>query len=221
MTTTTSRQPRTDRGRRTRDGLISAARAVFERQGFAATRMGDIAAEAGVSHGTVYTYFDTKEDVLAATMEQLVDQLLESIRSADLTDPVARIASANERYLNAFARNAPLLRVVEEVSVTDVRFSQILDDLRRTHMQRVAAQIRRQQADGTVPRDLDPQTTAAALCAMVEGFSRHWTDLGSADDPTGQTTLTLLWQRALGLPGGADRSSPTQPNLEESDGIQR
>lgn len=221
MTTTTSRQPRTDRGRRTRDGLISAARAVFERQGFAATRMGDIAAEAGVAHGTVYTYFDTKEDVLAATMEQLVDQLLESIRSADLTDPVARIASANERYLNAFARNAPLLRVVEEVSVTDVRFSQILDDLRRTHMQRVAAQIRRQQADGTVPHDLDPQTTAAALCAMVEGFSRHWTDLGSADDPTGQTTLTLLWQRALGLPGGADRSSPTQPNLEESDGIQR
>ena len=56
---------------------------------------------------------------------------------------------------------------------------------------------------------------------MVEGFSRHWTDLGSADDPPGQTTLTLLWQRALGLPGGADRSSPTQPNLEESDGIQR
>jgi anthranilate/para-aminobenzoate synthase component II len=38
MTATTSREPRTDRGRRTRDGLIAAARTVFERQGFAATR---------------------------------------------------------------------------------------------------------------------------------------------------------------------------------------
>lgn len=197
--TTTAREPRTDRGRRTRDSLISAARAVFERQGFAATRMGDIAAEAGVSHGTVYTYFDTKEDVLEATMQQLIDQLLESIGGADLTDPVDRIANANERYLTAFADNAPLLRVVEEVSVTDERFSAILDDLRRTHLRRVTAQIRRQQREGRVHPDLDPQTTAAALCAMVEGFSRHWTAFSSPDDPQGQATLTLLWQRSLGM----------------------
>ncbi len=223
MTTTTNREPRTDRGRRTREGLITAARIVFERQGFAATRMGDIATQAGVSHGTVYTYFDTKEDVLAATMEQLIDQLLSSIRGADLTDPVARIANANERYLSAFSENAPLLRVVEEVSVTDERFSRILNDLRRTHVQRVAAQIRRQQRDGTVHRDVDPQVAAAALCAMVEGFSRHWAEpLSRASDPRGQATLTLLWQRALGMPG--DHRTPTlttQPTLEETDGIQR
>lgn len=205
--TATAREPRTDRGRRTRDSLISAARTVFERQGFAATRMGDIAAEAGVSHGTVYTYFDTKEDVLEATMQQLIDQLLESIGGADLTDPVARIANANERYLNAFADNAPLLRVVEEVSVTDERFSAILDDLRRSHLRRVTAQIRRQQQEGRVHPDLDPQTTAAALCAMVEGFSRHWTAFSSADDPHGQATLTLLWQRSLGLSPAPDRTA--------------
>lgn len=218
MTADIDREPRTARGRRTRDNLITAARIVFERQGFAATRMGDIAREAGVSHGTVYTYFDTKEDVLAATVQQLVAQLLQSIRSADLTDPVARIASANANYLSAFTSNARLLRVVEEVAVTDGRFSAILNDIRRTHVQRVAAQIRRQQRDGTVHRDLDPHITAAALCAMVEGFSRHWSDLGSPDDPMGQSTLTLLWQRALGLPEAPDDMSDA-PNLEENDGI--
>ncbi len=227
MTAATTREPRTERGRRTRDGLISAARTVFERQGFAATRMGDIAAEAGVSHGTVYTYFDTKEDVLAATMEQLIDQLIQSIRGADLTDPVARIANANERYLSAFSENAALLRVVEEVAVTDQRFSAILDDLRDTHVRRVAAQIRRQQRDGTVHPDLDPQISAAALCAMVEGFSRHWADpLSSPADPMGQATLTLLWQRALGLPAPtpAPTSTPTDNNhtaLEETDAVHR
>lgn len=221
--TSTQREPRTERGRRTRDTLISAAREVFERQGFAATRMSDIAAAAQVSHGTVYTYFDTKEDVLEATMQQLIEQLVQSIRAADLTDPVARIANANANYLNAFTENAPLLRVVEEVSVTDQRFAAILDDLRSTHVQRVAAQIRRQQRDGTAHADVDPKTTAAALCAMVEGFSRHWTDLGSADDPNGQTTLTLLWQRALGLPDHpphAPDPTPTQ-HQEEPDGIHR
>ncbi len=217
--TAATREPRTDRGRRTRDSLISAARTVFERQGFAATRMGDIAAEAGVSHGTVYTYFDTKEDVLEATLQQLIDHLLESIGGANLTDPMDQIANANERYLGAFAENAPLLRVVEEVSVTDARFSAILDDLRRSHLRRVTAQIRRQQREGRVHHDLDPQTTAAALCAMVEGFSRHWTAFGSTQDPNGQATLTLLWQRALGLTP-AD-SATTTPHQEGSDGIHR
>ena len=47
---TTDREPLTDRGRRRRDALLVAAREVFEQQGFTATRMGDIAAAAGVSH---------------------------------------------------------------------------------------------------------------------------------------------------------------------------
>jgi AcrR family transcriptional regulator len=49
--------PLTERGRRTRDKLLEAARDVFEEKGYAATRMSDIAARAGVSHGTTYTWF--------------------------------------------------------------------------------------------------------------------------------------------------------------------
>ena len=45
---------------------MAAAREVFAERGFAGTRMGDLADAAGVAHGTVYTYFDTKEDVLLA-----------------------------------------------------------------------------------------------------------------------------------------------------------
>jgi AcrR family transcriptional regulator len=210
MTSAEARAPRTRRGEQTRDRLIAAARPVFEAQGFAATRMGDISAAAGVSHGTVYTYFTTKEDVLAATLSELVDQLRESIRSADLSDPVQRISNANARYLAAFSRNAALLRVVEEAAVVDDRFARILDDLRRTHVERVAHQIRRQQTQGAAHPDLDPHTAAASLCAMVEGFSRHWNGSGSAADPDGHLTLTRIWQRALGLPdpAGSD-AAPT------------
>lgn len=204
--TTATRQPRTDRGRRTRERLVTAARDVFARNGFAATRMGDVAAAADVAHGTVYTYFDTKEDLLASAVDTVIAELLAGIRGADLTDPVARIARANAGYLDAFRRNARLLDVVEEAAATDERFTALLDDLRRTHVARVAGQIRSQQRDGTVAADLDPDVAAAALCAMVEGFSRHWTDLGGPHDPDGRVTLTTLWQRALGLP-----TIPAQP----------
>ncbi len=213
MSPTDTREPRTSRGIRTRERLIGAARDIFERQGFAATRMGDISTAAGVSHGTVYTYFTTKEEVLAATLTDLVAQLRESIRTVDLADPVDKIGTANARYLEAFSRNSRLLRVVEEVAVADERFALILQDLRRTHVERVAHQIRRQQELGWVHADLDPQIAAASLCAMVEGFSRHWTDLGSPTDPHGHVTLTRIWQRALGLPdsGTADPSNSSRP----------
>ncbi|MFZ9988114.1 MAG: TetR/AcrR family transcriptional regulator, partial [Candidatus Nanopelagicales bacterium] len=71
--------PLTDRGRRTRDALVVAARGVFEERGYDGTRMGDIAEAAGVSHGTVYTWFATKDAVLMAVVESLVDGLYASL----------------------------------------------------------------------------------------------------------------------------------------------
>src|SRR5580698_7583907 len=54
-------EPRSAKGRRTRARLLEAAKAVFERDGFLAARISDIAAEAEVSHGSFYHYFDSKE----------------------------------------------------------------------------------------------------------------------------------------------------------------
>ena len=62
--------PTTARGRRTRDALVAAARVVFERDGYADSRLVDIAAEAGCSVGTFYTWFDGKDEVFAAVLEQ-------------------------------------------------------------------------------------------------------------------------------------------------------
>lgn len=192
-----SAQPLTDRGRRTRDGLIAAARAVLEERGFAATRMGDIAAAAGVSHGTVYTWFSTKEDVLRAVIDSVSAELYDGLRSPTHEGPAdVRIAWANRRYLEAYRDNARLLEVVEEAATSDASFRSVLADLRRAHVERVTAVIARLQSDGMADPALDAAIAAAALCAMVEGFARNWTDV---DDDEAVETLTRLWVRALGL----------------------
>jgi AcrR family transcriptional regulator len=192
VTATADRAPLTERGRRTREALLAAAREVFEEQGFGATRMDDIAAAAGTSHGTVYTYFQTKEDLLEAVVQRVIDDLLASLRASTAPDPVERVREANNRYLVASAEHARLLRVVQEASFSDARFGEVLRQLRTTHITRVAAAIRKLQREGAASADLDAQATAAALCAMVEGFSRHYV----TDD---HDTLTTLWARALGL----------------------
>lgn len=50
--------------------LTSAALGLFVEKGFAATRLEDIAARAGVSKGTLYLYFDSKEALFKAVIEE-------------------------------------------------------------------------------------------------------------------------------------------------------
>lgn len=200
-----ARAPLSDRGRRTRERLVAAARTVFEERGFDATRMSDIAEAAGVSHGTVYTWFPTKQDVLHGVVDSVTEQLYEVLSTPDAKDPVERIALANTRYLEVHRRTARLMEVVAQAAVDDASFQAILTGLRRTHVDRVAKTIEKLQKDGLAVPSLDPRISSAALCAMVEGFARHWlggegeTDEQMAPDAPALRTLTELWARALGL----------------------
>lgn len=180
---------------------MAAARAVFAERGFAGTRMGDIAESAKVAHGTVYTYFDTKEAVLLAVLEQVRTDLHAAMTVPNIRDPHVRIEAANRAYLDGYRRHARVLRAAAEAAGVDDRFADVLLDLRRTHVARVAMAIRRMQADGVATADLDATTAAAALCAMVEGFAAHWLGRGEAHDESVATrTLTQLWIRGLGMP---------------------
>ena len=49
--------------------ILESALAVFSQQGFHATNVSDVAAHAGVSQGTIYWYFDSKEDLFDAAIK--------------------------------------------------------------------------------------------------------------------------------------------------------
>lgn len=59
--------------------LIEAALVVFSRVGFAAAKMDDVAKEAGVSKGTVYLYFDSKEQLFEGMVKEKMSPLLNEI----------------------------------------------------------------------------------------------------------------------------------------------
>jgi AcrR family transcriptional regulator len=198
-----TREPLSARGERTRKTLIAAARSVFEQRGFDGTRMGDIAEAAGVSHGTVYTWFATKEELLHAVVDSIAGALYSSLSVPEATSPMERVSIANERYLAAYRETARLLEVVEQAAVSDASFRAVLANLRTTHVQRVAKTIRRWQREGAADASIDPQVGAAALCAMVEGFARHWLGRGEQhDEQLAMRTLTELWAQGLGLTRG-------------------
>ncbi len=76
----------------TRQKLLSAALRVFARDGFEASRIEDIAAEAGHSRGAFYANFDTKEDLFLALLEHQASK-----RIAELQAAIAGIENRKQR----------------------------------------------------------------------------------------------------------------------------
>jgi AcrR family transcriptional regulator len=198
--------PRTARGARTRAALITAARTVFERDGYLNARLTDITAEANCSTGSFYTYFMNKEEVFAAVMDQAQEEMLHPhVREmTDSDDPIALIEAANRAYLLAYRRNAKLMRLLEQVANID-------DDVRELRRRRGAAfaernakSIRDLQARGLADPEVDPLLAASALSSMVGRMAYSVYVLGddwSLEDLV--ATLTRLWANALRIPTSA------------------
>ena len=199
----TRRAPASARGARTRQTLVEAARRVFERDGFLDARITDITAEAGVAAGTFYTYFTSKEDALAAVMEDVNEEMLHPRLKelADRDDPVAVIDAANRAYLAAYRRNSKLMALMEQVAQIDSDFRELRLRRARAFGERNAQAISRLQQRGLADRELDPQLAADALSGMVSrmAYLRYVLGFGTASPETLARTLTRLWVNALGI----------------------
>jgi AcrR family transcriptional regulator len=192
--------PLTERGRRTREALVVAAARVFAERGYAGARMQDVAAAAGVSHGTVYTWFANKDDLLRAVTHVIVGEVFDASRdrSDEPADAYERLRGANERFLASYRRHARMLAVVEEAASTDPRWAGLLDALRQTYVSRAERTLRRLRDEGRVAADVVPELAAPALTGMVETFARRTP--ADRSDPDGDADqLTRLWARAVGL----------------------
>ncbi|MBW6424923.1 TetR/AcrR family transcriptional regulator [Rhizobium sp. XQZ8] len=62
--------------------IINAAMDVFVEHGFAASKLTDVAIRAGVAKGTLYLYFETKEDLFRATARQALTTNLEAVEQS-------------------------------------------------------------------------------------------------------------------------------------------
>jgi AcrR family transcriptional regulator len=62
-----------------RNEIIAAALKVFGTKGFDAARAEDIAAQAGIAKGTIYLYFESKEDIYVAAVQHAIEQLTERV----------------------------------------------------------------------------------------------------------------------------------------------
>ncbi|GGN22473.1 TetR/AcrR family transcriptional regulator [Streptomyces fuscichromogenes] len=199
--------PRTPRGIRTRNALVVAAREVFERDGFLDARISDIAKTAGTASGSFYTYFDSKEEIFAAVVEQVQEEMVHPhVRErADVDDPRVLIDLANREYLQTYRHNARFMAVLEQVSQIDERFRAMRLGRSMAFAERNARLIRKLQEQGMADTEVDPEIGSLALSAMMSRMA-YLVYVYGHDIPFEQlvTNLNRLWYNALTLRPPAD-----------------
>lgn len=196
------------RGRETQARLVDAARRVFERDGYQAARVADIAVEAGVAHGTFYTYFDSKLDILRAVIESVIEEMATASATSGPVGGSAldRIEFGNRMFFDVYRRNARLMEIFEEVSSTEPEFRAIRRQIRMMWVRRTERSIRAMQESGMADPRLDAACAASALGSMADNFAYIWLVLGeSFDEDVAVNTLSRLWAQAIGLEVPPDR----------------
>ncbi|XVQ14929.1 TetR/AcrR family transcriptional regulator [Spirillospora sp. CA-255316] len=203
---------RTSRGRETRRRLLEAAKEVFERDGFLHARIADIADIAGISHGSFYTYFVSKEEIFTEIVDSVELNLLTLEPAPADADPVERIRAANEHYLRAYGANAKIMRVIHQVSTIDAT-------VRETRLQRqdafahaIERRVRQLQEAGIADPAVDATYAAQALGGMVAYFAEYLFNTDNAfgfDLATATDQLTRIWTNALGMKDTAGGTAPS------------
>jgi len=201
-------EPRSQKGRRTRTRLLEAAKTVFERDGFLNARIGDISETAGLSHGSFYHYFDSKEQIfreLAEALEVSVTTMHEPGETAPADEsPIERIRSGNRHYLEAYRRDAKIMRVIEEVSGYDEDLRAVRVRRWRVFSHKLELSIVKLQDEGVADKLIEPRYAAEALGCMVAKFAEMWFGQGGTFEmETAVDQLTRLWTNALGIPTDA------------------
>lgn len=111
----------TEARQRTRDALLRAGREVFVQRGYHGTRVDDVAAAAGMSHGTFYRYFDSTDQLADLLVADAITRL--STAFSSLPSATGDVDGATKawlrRYNAAHVEEAALLRMWVDAALQD------------------------------------------------------------------------------------------------------
>jgi TetR/AcrR family fatty acid metabolism transcriptional regulator len=158
--------------------ILDAAIRVFARQGFHATRVSDIADEAGVAYGLVYHYFNSKEEVLNELFVERWSLLINAIEEADRAGGPHRdrLAAVANFIIDSYRHDPDLMKVIiVEVTRAANSFGQThLTEIRRAY-ESIAKIVADGQAAGAFRDDVPPIFASMAFYGAVEQLLSGWT----------------------------------------------
>jgi TetR/AcrR family transcriptional repressor of lmrAB and yxaGH operons len=161
--------------RDTRARILDSAARLFHRNGFAATAISSVLREAGVNSGSLYYFFDNKEALVEAVVEEYLERLepeLLDVVEKQTADPLDRVAALIRSYGPGLARGEgggghPVGKLGAELASDYPRVARIAD----RYFNRIVGGIRTwlDAAGSRLPGFVDRTALAELIVTTLEG----------------------------------------------------
>jgi len=160
--------------------ILEAARVLFSKKGYSDTTLQEIAERVGITKGTIYLYFQNKEDLIASVIEEEVQKLLDDltkIKNADM--PVDRMLTEMIlKILERLGRKREIYRLLNpDVVRMTPSLRKVFKKRLRPFFERGIEVIQETLDEGIeekVFKPMDSFKVANILQAMVIGLLRSW-----------------------------------------------
>lgn len=170
-------QPEAFRGTTKRERILRAAVDVFAQNGYFNAKVSEIAKTAGVADGTIYLYFDGKEDLLVTIFREHARNYLQSLERelSTISRPEDRVRITIRHHLETLGRDRALA-VVSQVELRhSLKFMSLLSQQEVADYLGILRKLVEQgQAEGVFRRTLHPSLVAKAIFGVLDEMVTSW-----------------------------------------------
>ena len=160
-----------------RERILRAAIDVFAQSGYFNARVSEIAKAAGVADGTIYLYFDSKEDLLISVFREHTRDYLQSLERdlANINRPEDRMRIAIRHHLQALGRDRALAIVWQVELRHSLKFMTLLSHQEVADYLNILRKIVEQgQNEAVFRRTLHPQLVAKSVFGILDEMVTSW-----------------------------------------------
>ena len=154
--------------------ILDAARTCFIKKGYFATKMDEIARQAGLSKGGVYFHFGSKREIFRALAERENERTQEFLDGMSLAPGTFRekIELIGAHFTSRFDSNdnPRFLVVVMEMSLRDKMIAELVATMQRSYAEKTVELLNEGIKSGQTRESIDVESTAFLLKAMIDGM---------------------------------------------------
>jgi TetR/AcrR family fatty acid metabolism transcriptional regulator len=160
-----------------RDAILRAAIDVFANHGFFNAQVADVARAAGVAAGTVYLYFEGKDDLLVSIFERTMREAIAEGRAAvaPVADPVERLRTVARVHLDRMGRDRSLAVVFQVELRQSTKFMERLSaTLLREYLGIIRGIVVEGQKSGAFRKDVNATLAAKLFFGGLDEMATNW-----------------------------------------------
>lgn len=163
--------PNSQRGRETVDRIEEEAVRIFFSKGYSNSSMEDVAEAAGVSTGTVYRYFEDKEDLFRLLLSEVEEELVRRAVHPPMPDGRQSVYQTAAGFLSMYRDHVGLYRVWWELIAKRTRYEDEWVEFHQLHEKLMERVLRANRRRGLLKAEVDIEIAVELYQAMHEAVA--------------------------------------------------